>query len=669
MPDPAPFQQLPFELMLAICAQFHRCPCSTPDDQAFSLGCTRNHPPAAFGNTELSALRQTSRSWRAAALREGLSQLVTSNRWMRRPNRDRLLAISQRYARCTRRLVFRSSDFYHNGPRRTEDGGLAGEFEAVLSMGWPCLESVVVEWFSGDSRDHARIAAAVRRYAPRIREFYIRDKALSVAQLAPHIWGPSSSSSRLAIGGGMGRCAAIRRLAIKPYGYDQQWVALAPAERGAAAMLVGMPGQFTTLAIGGADFTPEFMGALQRSQPKLESLSIEHAWVDALATACAQGVCLPSVTSLHLENIMVSHTAPVLPLTSRMFPNLHTLTVRHVWKHVGGNARDDRTNSARGAVSLQNEHWLQPLWERRWPELRVLALPAIADSDAERLVSACPSLTRLVTNSLDYSGPPLSASGLVTMLHGLQHLRHLSIEQRRADGTPGYEIMDSALCRLMGAASELLHLRGKAARRASTASTIILDSPVLAAQPDQSTSTAMLLDSDTEVDSDAEESTRHGGHCATASAASQLLEEEEECEWAPTSSKPLNTLYIPRASFTSSTLDMLAMHLPNLVKLSVTLRSDAFFGFKKGHSGRASAAGQKSQNHQSLKWIGLSADEDILADSLWLSAWISQRFPKLQECSTNHARSHKRVVAELRDAMPQVKFTRFNSRALQTTCN
>ncbi|KAI9501587.1 hypothetical protein BX070DRAFT_236480 [Coemansia spiralis] len=636
-------EKLPFELMLAICAQLRRCSCTIPENQAFSLGCTGNHPPGAFGSTELSVLRQTSRKWRAAALNQGLSQLVVSNRWMCNTKRDRLLDISKKYSKSVRKIVFRSSDYYQGGPRRSTSGELTNELEAVLAMGWPYLEAVAVEWFSGNTAEHTKISAAVRRYAPRIRELYIRDKLASFTRIAPLYWGHRNSAS-------YGRCTSIRRLAIKPYGYNQHWSALMPSESGAAEMLCGMPGQLTSLAVGGSDLTPELLYSLQNSQPNLKYLSVEHAWTDAFGLAA---VCLPQVTSLHL---------------SIMFPKLRTLSVRHVWRHAD-RRNDERVDSARGAVSLQNEQWLSAFLMHEWPSLRTLSLPAITDLDTEKLPAACPNLVQLVTYSLDYSGPHLSAFGLVNVLHGLKRLRHLSIEQRRADGSPGYEIMDAAMCRLMGTDDEDVLFTDRMLRRTSTTSSILTptDSPTLRPQHKQSSS--LVLDSDTtDVDSDIDEyvlALRNSASMPTKTTVENSQKNSQD-QQQQVISKSLNTLYIPRASFTASTLDALVGQLPNLVKLSASLRSDSFFSFNQREQ---LSSVQKPKAHQTLKWIAVSADEDILTDPQWLSAWLTQRFPKLQECSTNHARSHKRMIAELREAAPAIKFTRLNSRALQTTCN
>ncbi|KAJ2556412.1 hypothetical protein EV175_002024 [Coemansia sp. RSA 1933] len=577
---------------------------------------------------------------------------------MRNTARDRLRDISRNFASFVRKIVFRSSDFYRDGPRRSASGNEADELDAVLAMGWPCLDSVSAEMFSVGYSDHETIASAVRRYAPRVKELYIRDKIASLTQIAPLFWGPGGPASG-------GRCASIRRLAIKPYGYNRHWSALMPAETGAAEMLCRMPNQLTSLAIGGSDFTPELLAALQRSQKYLTYISIEHAWADPFLSA---EICLSSVVHLHLEHVAVDRAGASLPIISRMFPNLRTLSVRHVWQRTGtrtNNNNNVAADSARGAVTLQNDQWLDAFLENEWPSLRSLALPAVSDMDSERLPAACPNLVRLVTNSLDYSGPRLSARGLVNIIHGLKRLRHLSIEQRKGDGSPGYEIMDAAMCRLMGSDDEDVLFTDRMLRRTSTTSPIVTptESPTLGPRHGARELSALPgIDSDTtDVESDSEGFPPDHRYSATSNSNIGRHQHPQAI------SRSLNTLYIPRASFTTSTLDALVQQLPNLVKLSVSLRSDSLFGF--GQYKQQPLAVQKSRENRSLKWIGISADEDILTDPQWLSAWLTQRFPKLQECSTNHARSHKRMIAELREAAPAVSFTRMNSRALQTTYN
>ncbi|KAJ2511434.1 hypothetical protein H4217_007386 [Coemansia sp. RSA 1939] len=653
---------LPFELVLAICARLRCCSCAKPETQAFALGCPGHHPPGAFGSTELSALRQTSRKWRAAALHQGLAQIVVSSRWMRSSTRDRLQGISTHYAMFVRKIVFRSSDFYQGGPRRSASGSVVDEFDAVLAMNWPCLDSVSAEMFSAHHSEREAIVASIRRNAPRVKEVYIRDKLASLAQTAPLLWGPPMRG---------GRCASVHRLAIKPYGYNQHWSALVPNERGAADMLLRMPNQLTSLAIGGSDFTPELLHALQNSQPSLKYLSIEHAWADPLLLCST--VCLPSVAFLHLEHVAVDGPDAVLPVVSRMFPNLCSLSVRHVWQRTRGRNNNNNNNNnvvvaaadtARGAITLQNDQWLDLFLANRWPRLCSLTLPAIADMDAERLPLACPNLVQLVTNSLDYAGPRLSALGLVSVIRGLKRLRHLSIEQRKGDGSPGYQIMDAALCRLMGTDDEDVLFTDRMLRRTSTTSSAAtpVDSPTLGPRrhaPGSLPSPSVVDLDTTDVDSDAGD--YFSGARGTVASASTA-----HTQHPPSISASLNTLYIPRASFTTSTLDALVGQLPNLVKLSVSLRSDSLFGFGQRE---LPAAAQKARENRSLKWIGISADEDILTDPQWLSAWLTQRFPRLEECSTNHARSHKRMIAELRESAPDVKFTRISSRALQATCN
>ncbi|KAJ2765209.1 hypothetical protein IWQ56_004191, partial [Coemansia nantahalensis] len=451
--------RLPFELLVAVCGRLRRCACTAPDGGPFSPGCTGGHAPAAFGRTELSVLRQVSRAWRAAALRVGLAHIVASNRWMRTgAGGPRLRDIGRSHGACVRRLVFRSSDI------RPGSSDAVAELEAALGVGWPRLEAVVIEWFSGVASDHARIAAAVRQHAPRIRELYVHDKLLSVTQLAPLVWGAGGPAPG-------GRCGAIRRLAITPYGYNQRWDALLPSESGAAEIVRRIPNQLTSLAVGGADFTPELLAALQAGQPHLAHLSVEHAWLGVLATA---GTRLPSVTSLRLENVIFDAHHALLPLTPHVLPRLRSLTLRHIWQRVAQPADD----TARGAVLLQEETWLHMFWSHTWPHLRTLSLPAIADVDAAYLPRACPALERLATTSPDYAGPPLSAAGLVDVLRGLPRLRHLSLDQRRSDGTPGYSFTGAALCRLIGAEDEDTAFGNRIlASRTSTVSTIVGGSP------------------------------------------------------------------------------------------------------------------------------------------------------------------------------------------------
>ncbi|KAJ2182286.1 hypothetical protein GGF45_000949 [Coemansia sp. RSA 551] len=609
-------ERLPFELRAAICAQLASCSCVGAQTQTFAEGCTSHHAPGAFGGGALSALRQTSRTWRCAALDAGLAHIVASNRWMRSGSQDRLHALHTSHAHRVRRLVFRSADFYPGGPRRSSDGALASELEAVLALEWPRLDAIVVDWFSGNASDHARIVAAVRRWAPRVRELSVRDKSVGLAEMAALVWGSQGPAQGLAQGPAQGPvqglidtpCALVRRLAVTPYGYNQTWGALRAHERGAAQMVAHMPSQLTALAIGGSDVTPELLSALQHTQPHLARLSIEHAWIDVLST----DVQLRAVTRLRLENVAFARGA-ALPLTPRMFPQLRSLTVRHTWQ--------EAADGTRGATSLQDAQWLAPFLACTWPHLQALVLPAISDADAVQLAYACPALQRLTTISLDYAGPALSPAGLVAVLR-LPRLRHLSIEQRRADGAPGYSFSDATLCRLIGAADDDVNFGNRVLRRSSCAS-----SP----EPSPRLSPSDLSGSDTEV-------------------------EDSYFDAPQTISSSLNTLYIPRATLTASTLDALLKQLPNLVRLSVSLRGDSFVDFKR----------RPPWAHRALRWIAVSADEDILADPVWLSSWLIQRFPMLRECCTNHVRSQKQMVADLRAAAPAVAFTRLNSRALQT---
>ncbi|KAJ2802731.1 hypothetical protein H4S07_004622, partial [Coemansia furcata] len=432
-------QRLPFDVLLAICGQLPLCACVERGEYTRALGCSRDHAPGAFGGAELSALRQTSRAWRLAALGQGLRVVVASSRWMHGGDGSRLATIRRFHGSHVRRLVFRSSDAYH---RHGAGDGVCAEFEAALGLAWPSLAAVAVEWFSSSGSDHARIAAAVRRYAPRMRDFYLRDKAASVA----------------AVAGALGAGAAhVTRLAVTPYGFNQHWAALQPRERGAAGVVRRMAGQLRLVGVGGADVTPELLDALCATQQRLRTLHIEHACVDALRTAGS----LRALTTLRLEHVLVGADG-VLPLRPALAPNLASLSVRHVWR-----AADHPGESARGAVSLQNARWLAPLWAHRWDALRVLALPAIDDVDAHALGLACPGLARLVTHSLDYAGPRLSAAGLVSLLSRLPRLAHLAIEQRRADGSPGYDIAGAALCRLLGCADDDARFGDRMLRRMS----------------------------------------------------------------------------------------------------------------------------------------------------------------------------------------------------------
>ncbi|KAJ2746662.1 hypothetical protein GGI20_001163 [Coemansia sp. BCRC 34301] len=538
-----PFHRLPFDILLAVCGQLPPCACAERGDYTRALGCSRDHAPGAFGSPELSALRQTSRAWRAAALGQGLRVVVASSRWMHNGGDGmRLATIRRWHGHHVRRLVFRSADAYHSGRHRgASSDAVCAELEAALALEWPALACVAVDWFSADAADHVRISAAVQRYAPRIRDFWLRHKEAGVAQTVAQL-------------GGM--AARLARLSVTPYGFNQHWAALQPSERGGAAAVSAMAGQLSALAVGGADVTPDLLCALSATQPRLRSLRIEHACIDALRSAAT----LRALTTLRLEHVMVGADG-VLALSPAALPSLASLAVRHVWRSADGPA-----DSARGAVSLQNDRWLEPLWAERWESLRELALPAIADADAQALPLSCPSLTRLVTHSLDYAGPCLTAAGLVSLLSRLPRLAHLAIEQRRADGSPGYDILPC--------------------------------------------------------------------------------------------SRLLRSLCIPSASFTAPTLDALVHQLPSLLFLSVTLRSDSLL-----------AADAPPRPHLALRRLALRADEDMLADPLWLSAWLAQRFPSLRECCSNHARSHRQTVAELRALTPTVAFTRLSSRALQTTCN
>ncbi|KAJ2797785.1 hypothetical protein H4R20_005065 [Coemansia guatemalensis] len=611
-PGAAPSQRLPFELLLAVCAQLPQCACySAAGARKFGSGCEAGHPPGAFGRTELSTLRQTSRAWRAAALRAGVAEIVVSSRWM---GGGRLQALHAAHGAWVRRVAFRMAD--------VRGGDACAQLEAALALGWARLDAVAVEWFSGRAEDHARIAAAVRRHASRVREVSLHDKN---AVLGAQAWP-----------------AGVTRLGLRPFGYSQHWAALRPAERGGAEAVRRM--RLTALATGGADVTPQLMAALHTTQPRLALLTVEHAWLDALAT----NFCLPRLTRLVLENVAVPPGSVKLPVSARMFPALRELSVRHVWRHAGA-------ASARGAELLQDATWLRAMWADPWPRLRVLALPALADTDAALLPHACPVLERLVTHSLDYAGPPLSAAGLVALLRALPRLRYLSIEQRRADGTPGYRILPAALGRLLGDSDDDDAFgRRVLAKRASTASTLVSPGISPISEPDAD------VDADTDVASD------------IASVDSVPLEPTPDVvdsffsssTSAPLLSTELTTLVLPRAAFTAAMIDSLVRQLPSLARLSVALRGDAFPTPAKG-------ADPLAWHHSALRWLGLTADEDTLADAQHMAAWLRRRFPALEECSTSLGRAHRRAVAELRDAAPAVRFTRLSSRALQaaTPCN
>ncbi|KAJ2882058.1 hypothetical protein FB639_002473, partial [Coemansia asiatica] len=445
---------LPLDLLVAVCNMFPRCECNIDDrlQAAPALGCTGSHAPGAFcKENPLSQLRQTSRAWRAVALRRGVSQVVGSSRWARRAGRLEQLRAS--YGAQVQRLVFRAADFFREG--RSDAKTILDALEAFLALGWPRIDAVAVEWFSGQQDDHWRIASAVRKYAPRARELFVRDKAAVLAPFASMLWSAADSSQAE---------VALRRLAVTPYGYNQRWEDLRPAaDAAAAASVARMPGQLSALAVGGSDFSPALMHAIQHAQPRMASLSVSHAWLGALTTHA-----VVNITSLHLEHVMAERSD--LPLSANMFPRLCSLTVRHVWQPA------ERPRTARGAVSLQNADWLSGFYAQQWPHLRSLTLPAVADADAAGLLHACPQLTRLTTLSLDYAGPRLTAAGLAHLLR-MASLRHLTIEQRRADGTPGYDVLDSALVRLLTPsaapdAPDALMAATVPLRRWSTASTV-----------------------------------------------------------------------------------------------------------------------------------------------------------------------------------------------------
>ncbi|KAJ2878409.1 hypothetical protein IWW38_006328, partial [Coemansia aciculifera] len=317
------------------------------------------------------------------------------------------------------------------------------QLESALALAWPALDGVAVDWFSAGVDDHVRIGAAVQKHAPRIRSFFLRDKASAVAHVVPLL--------------GAQIAAQLTQLAALPYGFNQHWAALLPSERGAADAIRRLAGQLRSLAVGGADVTPELLAALSTSQPRLRSLHVAHASVAALRAMAPLG----SLVTLRLEHVLVGADG-VLDLSPAALPALASLTVRHVWR-----LADRPGDSARGAVSLQNDAWLARFYSKRWESLQMLALPAIADADADALPSACPNLTRLVTHSLDYAGPRLSAAGLVCLLSRLPRLTHLAVEQRRADGSPGYDIAGAALCRLLGCADDDARFGDRMLRRMS----------------------------------------------------------------------------------------------------------------------------------------------------------------------------------------------------------
>ncbi|KAJ2443565.1 hypothetical protein GGF42_006585, partial [Coemansia sp. RSA 2424] len=177
--------------------------------------------------------------------------------------------------------------------------------------------------------------------------------------------------------------------------------------------------------------------------------------------------------------------------------------------------------------------------------------------------------------------------------------------QRRADGSPGYDVAGAALCRLLGCAD------------------------------------------------DADDDARFGDRL--------LRVDRRRLPSVCAAPLPcLRSLCIPAASFTAPALDALVLQLPGLLFLSVTLRSSPT---------ATQAPSALLRPHHPLRRLALRADEDMLADPRWLSSWLAERFPALRECCTNHARSHRQTLAELRALAPAVSFTRLSSRALQTTCN
>ncbi|KAJ1841397.1 hypothetical protein LPJ73_006134, partial [Coemansia sp. RSA 2703] len=519
---------LPFDVLVAVCAMFPRCACdgadTGADGGAAALGCTGRHAPGAFvGGTALSALRQTSRAWRAAALRHGCAQVVGSGQWARSVP-GRLARVRAAYGVHVRRLVFRAGDVFRAGER--DGAAILTMLEAFLALDWPSVDSVAVEWFSGAADDHQRIAAAVRRHAGRARDVLVRDKGARLASVGAMLWDAAGDGLRL------------RRLAIAPYGYNERWADLrSDGGAAAAAAVARVPGRLAALGVGGRDFSAALLVALQHAQPQLSSLHVSHAWLEALAAPAR----LANVRRLQLEHVVADGS---LPLRADMFPRLQALSVRHVWQPVV-------RGSARGAESMQSAVWLNAFCAQQWPLLRVLALPAVGDDEARALAQACPALVRLTTHSLDYAGPLLTAAGLAHLLR-MPWLRHLTVEQRRADGTPGYAALDAALVRLLAVddgsgdggdeACELVALR-----RVSSTSTAV-------ASDDEPDVLCRGAGSDTEVEAD------------------DVVAEARRGDVSMNSQ--LTSLILPCASFSPASLDALLRRLPGLVRLSVSLRGE-----------------------------------------------------------------------------------------------
>ncbi|KAJ1718716.1 hypothetical protein LPJ53_006357 [Coemansia erecta] len=622
--------ELPFDVLVAVCAMFPRCACdgadTGADGGAAALGCTGRHAPGAFvGGTALSALRQTSRAWRAAALRHGCAQVVGSGQWARGAA-GRLARVRAAYGAHVRRLVFRAGDVFRAGER--DGAAILAMLEAFLALDWPSVDSVAVEWFSGAADDHRRIAAAVRRHAGRARDVLVRDKGARLASVGALLWDAAAAAEGCGL--------RLRRLAIAPYGYNERWADLrSDGGSSAAAAVARVPGRLAALGVGGRDFSAALLAALQHAQPQLAALHVSHAWLEALAAPAR----LAGVRRLQLEHVVADGS---LPLRADMFPRLQALSVRHVWQPTAAAAAPMRS-SMRGAESMQRAGWLDAFCAQAWPLLRVLALPAVADGEAEGLARACPALVRLTTHSLDYAGPLLTAAGLAHLLR-MPWLRHLTVEQRRADGTPGYAVLDSALVRLLAVAGdgcggeedacELIALR----RVSSTTTAVSSDDEADIGTPCRGAG------SDTEVEGDEDFAETR---CGDVSLRSQLT-----------------SLVVPCASFSPASLDALLRRLPGLVRLSVSLRGEfdagsAFFGGAKLQPPCAA----------SLRSIALTADDAVLTDAPWLAAWLARRFPQLRECRTNHSRIHRRLVAGLRAVLPGVDFGRLSSRVLQATCD
>ncbi|KAI7830926.1 hypothetical protein BX661DRAFT_180329 [Kickxella alabastrina] len=542
---------------------------------SIAQGCTGNHAPGAFGaaaSNALSALRQTNQQWRSAALQRGATQVVGSSRWARR--NGQLAQLHALHGHRVRRLVFRAADYFREG--RSDSAALLAALDAFLALGWPAADAVAVEWFSGLDADHRSIAKAIARWTPGVRDVFVRDKG---ASLGRHLWGADP--------------LRVRRLAIEPYGGG------GGAEASLAVARVGL-GRLTALSVGGRDFSAELLAALQQWQPRLATLTVTHAWLGALRSAAAAAVVLGSVRHLQLEHVVAEDGE--LPLCAAMFPQLESLVVRHVW------APSASRSALRGAS----------FGAQQWPRLHTLALPAVADRDAQWVARACPRLQRLATHSLDYAGPRLTATGLAALLR-VPALRHLAIEQRRADGAPGYDVLDAALVRLLTPSAPM---PGAMVRRASTVT--------LGGSGDEAEAYARVR------------------------AARRLPLDAAHPQRVLLGRQPRRAAAAPAA----------------VVCASLSLRTeDEQLGFLKGsRSANKRQALLPPPPHalaSSLRSLALTADADILTDAQWLAAWLARHFPGLRECRTNHARSHHRAAAALRSALPDIVFSQQSSRAPQ----